>query len=127
MCGFGSLDYPEISRLEIFTANANDYYGKFLFVNGRSGRNGRKCKCGAETRSPCVALSGETTLYHRSRGRERPQGRGEDRRKARKVSGAERRSCGAASRVRNTHRTGGGRESRLRRFVGEGVGCPPVL
>ena len=46
---------------------------------------------GAETGSPCVAISIKTTLYHKSRGRERPQGRGEDRREARKVSGAERR------------------------------------
>ena len=54
------------------------------------------------------------------------QYRGEDRREARKASGAERRSCDAKPRVQNTHRTGGGRESRLRRFVGEGAGCPPV-
>ena len=81
---------------------------------------------GAETGSHCVAISRKTTLYHRSRGRERPQGREEDRREARKVSGAERRSCGAVPRVQSTHRTGGGRESGLRRFVGEGVGCPPV-
>ena len=30
---------------------------------------------GAETRSPCVAISGETTLHRRSRGHERPSGR----------------------------------------------------
>ena len=69
---------------------------------------------GAETRSSCVAVSRKTTLYHRSRGRERPQGRREDRREARKVSRAERRSCDAVPRVQSTHRTGGGRESRLR-------------
>ena len=40
--------------------------------------------------------------------------------------GAERRSCDAKPRIQSTHRTGGRREYRLCRFVGDGTECLPL-
>ena len=72
-----------------------------------------------------MALSGKTPLHHRGSGHERQSARLEGGREARKVSKAERRSCGAVPGVQTTRRTGDTRGSRLWRFVG-GAGCPPV-
>ena len=80
----------------------------------------------AEAKSSCVALSGKTPLHHMGSGRERPSGRRKGRGEARKLSRAERRFCGALHGVQSIRRTGGGRESRLCRFVGKAAGYTPV-